>query len=91
MIKRYKKKPIEIEVIKWDGNNIEEVKNFMYPVEPIYMPGFKNSNEIIGIETKEGLMVANINDYIIKEPFDKERGFYPCKPEIFEQTYEECE
>ncbi len=32
-------------------------------------------------------MKATIGDYVIKEPFDKERRYYPCKPDIFDQTY----
>jgi len=43
------------------------------------------------IKTSEGDMAANIGDYIIKETFDKERGFYPWKPDIFLATYEEVE
>ena len=49
-------------------------------------------SQVIEIEAKEilrgqGLMVASIGDYIIKEVFDKSRGVYPCKPDIFKQTY----
>ena len=38
------------------------------------------------INTLEGLMMANVGDYIIK---GVQGEFYPCKPDIFEQTYEE--
>lgn len=37
------------------------------------------------IETLEGTMIANVGDYIIKGVNGE---FYPCKPDIFEQTYE---
>jgi hypothetical protein len=40
------------------------------------------------IKTSEGDMIARVKDYIIKEPFDKERKYYPCKPSVFELTYE---
>jgi len=40
------------------------------------------------IITSEGTMAVNVGDWIIKEPFDKERQFYPCKPYIFAQTYD---
>ncbi len=36
-------------------------------------------------------MEVSKGDYIIKEPFDKERGFYPCKPDIFKETYDVIE
>lgn len=38
------------------------------------------------IETLEGTMKASVGDYIIK---GVNREFYPCKPDIFEKTYEE--
>lgn len=37
------------------------------------------------IRTLEGEHLANIGDYIIK---GVQGEFYPCKPDIFEQTYE---
>ena len=44
----------------------------------------------LDIKTNEGVMTCYPYDYIIKEPFPtSDRRFYPCKPDIFEQTYEE--
>lgn len=40
------------------------------------------------ITTLEGVMIANISDYIVK---GVKGEFYPCKPDIFEMTYEKCE
>ncbi len=40
------------------------------------------------IKTSEGIMTCNGGDYVILEPFDKDRVLYPCKKEIFELTYE---
>ena len=37
------------------------------------------------IETLEGTMYASLGDYIIK---GVKGEFYPCKPEIFKETYE---
>ena len=37
------------------------------------------------IKTLEGVMTANIGDFIIKGVNGE---FYPCKPDIFEKTYE---
>lgn len=42
--------------------------------------------ETMVIETLEGNMTANVGDYIIK---GVQGEFYPCKPDIFEQTYDE--
>ena len=45
-----------------------------------------NTKGYVEIETLEGKMFAEVNDYIIK---GVKGEFYPCKPDIFEQTYEE--
>jgi hypothetical protein len=37
------------------------------------------------IPTYEGYVFASVGDYIIK---GVEGEFYPCKPDIFEKTYE---
>lgn len=43
----------------------------------------------IAIETLEGTMTAAPGDWIIREPFPTDgRLFYPCKPDIFDATYE---
>lgn len=52
---------------------------------PIQHVHFDNKGEYLSIETLEGTMRADINDYIIKGVNGE---FYPCKPDIFEKTYE---
>lgn len=46
------------------------------------------SNPLLKIETLEGLMIATEGDYIIK---GVQGEFYPCKPDIFAETYEKME
>lgn len=77
---KYKKKPIVIEAVKWTGENPVEIINFKkgLPVD------FRDNNEIL-IETLEGNMIAKAGDWIIK---DIKGEYYPCKPDIFEATYE---
>lgn len=82
----YRKKPVEIEAVRWTGDNILEVSQFMCPVEPIYVgKQFSNADELIAIDTLEGRMVAKIGDWIIR---GVKGELYPCKPDIFEATYE---
>lgn len=45
-------------------------------------------NVTIMIPTLEGDMIASLGDYIIKGVNNE---FYPCKPDIFEKTYEKVE
>lgn len=82
MIKQYRKKPVEIEAVQWTGNNCIEVAEFMFGTN-VYINNIKGYVEI---ETLEGKMFAEVNDYIIK---GVKGEFYTCKPDIFEQTYEE--
>ena len=77
---KYRKKPIIIEAIQWLGENEKEIFDF---VEDKY---HMNSDGRLVIETLEGEHIANVGDYIIK---GIKGEFYPCKPDIFHQTYEE--
>jgi hypothetical protein len=86
----YRKKPVVIEAIQWDGNNQGEIADFMkVMIRTKTSPEQGNPSGKITIETLEGDMTASVGDFIIKDPFDLKRGFYPCKPDIFEKTYEE--
>lgn len=76
---RYKTKPCEIEAIQWTGKNIIELLDWGQGKI------LWNDVDDLFIDTLEGRMKANINDYIIKGL----RGeFYPCKPDVFEKKYE---
>lgn len=83
---KYRKKPVVIEAIQYTGDNYKEVCDFVGKElrTPLiqYEPG-----ELI-IETLEGNMIASVNDYIIKGIHGE---FYPCKPDIFDKSYESIE
>ena len=78
----FKKRPIKVEAVQWMGDNLPEICFFTG------LSIIATKKNQFTIETLEGKMLASLGDYIVKEPFDKERGFYPCKPEIFFLTYE---
>lgn len=80
---KYRKKPVVIEAIQFTGTlgNLVELAAFMN--DETYINDGK-----LEIDTLEGTMTASPGDYIIKGV----RGeFYPCKPDIFEQTYEKVD
>jgi hypothetical protein len=79
---KFRKKPIEVEAIQFTGDNYKECEDF------IGKHLIDNTLFYPNIVTSEGTMRVNVNDFIIKEPFDKERDCYPCKPDIFVKTYE---
>lgn len=51
-------------------------------------PSVKDYTVSLTINTLEGDMQANVGDYIIKGVNGE---FYPCKPDIFEKTYDKVE
>ena len=74
----YQKKPVEIEAVQWTGDNIQEVIQFAGDhVEYLY--------DTLRVFTLEGPVTASVGDYIIR---GVKGEFYPCKPDIFEMTYE---
>ena len=93
---KYIKKPIVIEAIQWNGDNLIEVMEFIgsefkYEPNTIYTTKKFSYDSVLGglsINTLEGDMRVKIGDYIIK---GVKGEFYPCKPDIFKQTYEEVE
>lgn len=91
---KYRKKPVVVEAVRWTGSNLEEIRNFVgNDLIENYIEHFdieraliKQTLAGIAINTLEGTMMVNYGDYIIKGVNNE---FYPCKPDIFEQTYEE--
>ena len=93
-MKKYRKKPVVIEAIQFNGKNFNEVCNFMGEIpaqelNPNYNGDISTNGDYLSglyIETLGGKMFANIGDYIIKGINGE---FYPCKPDIFLRTYNE--
>lgn len=88
---KYRKKPVTIEAIQWNGNNYALIEKWSQGSVSLYDHSRRLLNSefpILDIETLEGNMAAYINDWIIK---GVKGEFYPCKPDIFEATYEKVE
>ena len=83
---KFRKKPVVIEAVQWTGNNIDEVISFCPGITYHGLDGKKNGWLLI--KTLEGSMRAEINNWVIK---GIKGEFYPCKSDIFEQTYEVVE
>jgi hypothetical protein len=84
-VKKYKKKPVIIEAIQFvdDAERITEISNFVGEGLSI---DYSKKEPVLKIKTLEGVMTASEGDYIIK---GVKGEFYPCKPDIFDNTYEE--
>jgi hypothetical protein len=90
---KFRKKPVVIEATLWNGKNFDEVSNFIgenyghkVAYEDTEERAIKTGNYLI--TTLEGIMTASAGDWIIKGVNGE---FYPCKPDIFEKTYEPVE
>lgn len=81
---KYRKKPVVIEAVHYRGHNsFPLVKKFMGDEFDKVL--FRPTSEQLIIPTLEGEHNADVGDWIIK---GIKGEFYPCKPDIFEQTYE---
>ena len=80
---KYMKKPVTIEAIQWTGDNEEEILDFCNGKST-----FAAADKEIVINTLEGTMHASKGDFIIKGVHGE---YYPCKPDIFAETYEKVE
>jgi hypothetical protein len=86
-VQHYRKKPIVIEAMQLNFDNLEEFEPWMD--DQMDASGQWNDGTVyIEIRTLEGVMTATQGDYIIK---GVKGEFYPCKPDIFEATYEKVE
>lgn len=90
MVQKFRKKPVVIEAIKFDGtpgSAADLFDSFDIPGAK-FVPADSMETGYILIPTLEGTMIANANDFVIK---GIKGEFYPCKPDIFEATYEAVE
>ena len=90
---KFRKKPIVIEAVL-ASEIIKNAKNSDCPSQPEWIRKLVDeemivfSNDVLFIETLEGTMRAEPTDYII---YGVNGEVYPCKPDIFEKTYESAE
>lgn len=93
---QYRKKPVVIEAVQWTAKNHREMFDFLFDGEDpsqenmrtegknFYISHGKCTGGLV-IKTLEGEHIATIGDFIIKGVNGE---FYPCKPDIFEKTYD---
>jgi hypothetical protein len=102
-MKNYTKKPVTIQAVQWNGENIKEMAKFMatekdgtwvqdlileelkYPHTTLQGEHWIFDDSVLMIKTLEGVMMASKGDYVIR---GIKGEYYPCKPDIFEMTYD---
>lgn len=80
-MKKFRKKPVVIEAIQFTGDNFKECKDFLEG-------NYDNTVNIPNVKTLNGVVSVEIGEFLCK---GVQGEFYPCKPDIFEKTYEEVE
>lgn len=80
---KYRKRPVVIDAVQWTGYNDTEVFRFFEQGNRSVV--FERAVDILLIPTLEGVMTAKYGDWIIR---GIQGELYPCKPDVFEQTYE---
>lgn len=99
---RFRKKPVVIEAVLWDGTEegleavfalvpTKEDGKFDLPDDGEYLEpgiGYIPPTGELEIPTLEGRMTAQPGDWIIK---GVQGELYPCKPDIFKATYDPVE
>ena len=91
---KYRKKPVVIDAEQWfkhgDNPEVTEIGGDLTASKPGWECGYCKENRTSHgyIFTMEGGHIVCRNDWIIK---GVKGEHYPCKPDIFEQTYERVE
>lgn len=83
---KYRKKPVVVNAIQFlDDVDVMNQLQEELGIDPVRVDYKYLKHPVLKIETLEGMMIANVGDYIIKGVNGE---FYPCKPDIFKKTYE---
>jgi hypothetical protein len=84
---KFRKKPVEIEAWQFDGS-MTSAEAIAKRDKSMSALSSEDGDVFVIIDTLEGRMTANPNDWIIK---GVKGEFYPCKPDIFAATYDAIE
>lgn len=94
VVEKFRKKPVVIEAARFDGSraSIEAICRWandcrLADEDPWITYTFTGPDDVhdVLVDTLEGHMSVSPGDYVIK---GVQGEFYPCKPGIFEATYE---
>lgn len=82
----YRKKPVMIEAYQWNGDYETAMRIVEWSGKQVVLIDVGTGNETLSIPTLEGVMTGSKGDFIIR---GLQGEYYPCKPDIFEDSYEE--
>jgi hypothetical protein len=79
-IKLYRTKSDIYQVLRYTGDNLDEVKHFLGE----YLEGITD-NKDLGIKMGGSIIIATVGDFLIKHG----KECYPCIPSVFQDKFEE--
>ena len=87
-VRQYRKKPVVIEAMQYStSDDYYDICDWVGGFGGKYTKQYRFYGDMsFGIQTLEGNMSVSVGDWVIK---GVKGEFYPCKPDIFEQTYDE--
>lgn len=85
---KFCKKPVVIEAVQWSGSNWHEILDFVVSQGGAIHTVQEDHEFVVKVKTLEGEMTGRPTDWIIRGIAGE---FYPCRDEIFQETYEEVE
>lgn len=89
---KFRKRPVDILAMRFDGgmDSARDIISWMSPTTGIYHEKWDRETvqppERLTIDTLEGQMAADVGDWVIR---GIKGEFYPCKPDIFDATYDQ--
>ncbi|RIS87420.1 hypothetical protein [Mycobacteroides abscessus] len=82
---RFRKRPVEVEAVQWDGTNDAEIRAWgadFWPIEPEDRTDDPDRTGQLG--TYSSWVGVPDGTWIVKD----DKGFHPCEPDVFAETYE---
>lgn len=81
----YRKKPVLVDAVQWRDDNFDEIKKFTQPFNVFQVV----PEAWLYVHKARAMAEIEVGDWVLREPDGA--GFYPCKRDVFEATYEAVE
>lgn len=89
--KRYRKRPLEVDAIQWTGDNLNQLLHFTQGgfdlIDPEDRVDDPDCTAQLHVSANGVWLPIETGEWVIRDV----RGWYPCKPDVFDRTYEEVQ
>lgn len=84
---RYSKEASRVEAVELSLDNFDKVVDWIELNGGVVRRHSESDSLLVQVHTNEEWMRATIGDWVVYEPYSKDRPFYVCQPIIFTQAY----